>query len=298
MLSMPTMDSDHVMLPVIRELTRNVSNSANTRHVSVFAIERLRELTGFRVSGILLAIGVIVFSCCRGNARRVRAWAGDPFGRARPGLVSRNLPKEFCGRIVSGCHPTHTYGRPEMRVFSMKMAPPRNPVHGRRAVVVLSDFAVRSDDLGRAIEGEAGRRSSSGAVGKRATPYVALQGRPVMTPDPMQEKADRETDGCLAPWSGQRRERTRHYYTVALSDVVHSFVATSEDGRFSAAVHSAASWPPHSPYYSARLLLERHGARAIVHAAKELADCQASGDGDGYAEWGEIADAIEDLQEH
>jgi len=46
------------------------------------------------------------------------------------------------------------------------------------------------------------------------------------------------------------------------------------------------------------LLLERHGARAVVHVAKELADCQASGDGDGYAEWGEIADAIEDLQEH
>ena len=121
-----------------------------------------------------------------------------------------------------------------------------------------------------------------------------------MTPDPMQEKADRETDGCLAPWSGQRGERTRHY-TVALSDVVHRFVA-SEDGRFSAAVHGAASWPPHSsphsPCYSARVLLERHGARATVYAAKELADCQASGDGDGYAEWGEIADAIEDIQEH
>jgi len=90
-----------------------------------------------------------------------------------------------------------------------------------------------------------------------------------MTPDPMQEKADRETDGCLAPWSGQRGERTRHY-TVALSDVVHRFVA-SEDRRFSAAVHGAASWPPHSPYYSVRLLLERHGARATVYAAKELA---------------------------
>src|SRR5271166_5049992 len=62
---MPTMDSDHVMLPVIRELTRNVSNSANTRHVSVFAIERFRELTGLLVSGILLAIGIILFTCHR-----------------------------------------------------------------------------------------------------------------------------------------------------------------------------------------------------------------------------------------
>lgn len=147
-------------------------------------------------------------------------------------------------------------------------------------------------------DGDRGRKwGVPGAISKGAVPHVVLQGRPVMMPGPMQEKADREKESCLAPGSGPRRARTRHY-TVALSDVVHRFVA-SEDGRPpAAAVHGEASYPPHSPHCSARLLLERHGARAVVHAAKELADCQACGDGDGYAEWGEIADAIEYLQGH
>jgi hypothetical protein len=103
-----------------------------------------------------------------------------------------------------------------------------------------------------------------------------------------------EPGGAPVLWSVHRRTRTRHY-TVEISDVVHRFVARG-DSHLPVTPHSEAAYPPFSPYHAAQLLLERHGERAGVYVAKELADCQASGDGEGYAEWGEISDAIEDVQ--
>lgn len=104
----------------------------------------------------------------------------------------------------------------------------------------------------------------------------------------------RDKGGVSAVWTEHRRARTRHY-SVEISDVVHRFVASSDD-HLRVTAHGPTSYPPFSPHHTAQLLLERHGGRAVVHVAKELADCQAAGDGDGYFEWGEIADAIEDIQ--
>ena len=53
---------------------------------------------------------------------------------------------------------------------------------------------------------------------------------------------------------------------------------------------------PDSPYWSAELLIMRHGDDAIDCAEKEMNDCQASGDGDCYLAWGRICDAIVELQ--
>ncbi len=82
---------------------------------------------------------------------------------------------------------------------------------------------------------------------------------------------------------------------MALSDVVRRFVV-SKEAHHPVTPHNETSYPSYNPYHAAQLLLERHGERAVAYAAKELADCQASGDGDGYAEWGEISDAVEAVQ--
>ncbi len=150
------------------------------------------------------------------------------------------------------------------------------------------------------LEREGSRRSSSRPCGDElgsgenvttdATSDLELEGRT----EEGGSREPREKGGALVLWGGHRRPRTRHY-TVELSDVVHRFVA-SRDDHPRVTAHSEATYPPYSPHCAAQVLLERHGERAVVYAAKELADCQASGDGDGYAEWGEISDAIEELQ--
>src|SRR5208283_3998130 len=146
----------------------------------------------------------------------------------------------------------------------------------------------------RAVRRVSGSATTSSAPAPRRWPH---SGRPTL-PRPRHEYAVRGSRGGVARRCTHHREDVERRAHIVGGDVASTEAVHDVAHGASAAVHSAASWPPHSPYYSARLLLERHGARAVVHVAKELADCQASGDGDGYAEWGEIADAIEDLQEH
>jgi hypothetical protein len=53
---------------------------------------------------------------------------------------------------------------------------------------------------------------------------------------------------------------------------------------------------PDSPYATASLLIRQHGDKAADVAEAEMDALQASGDGDAYAIWGNIYDAIDELQ--
>ncbi len=70
-------------------------------------------------------------------------------------------------------------------------------------------------------------------------------------------------------------------------------VAASKLGVVASKTHHR----PDSPYWSAELLITRHGDDAIGCAEKEMNDYQTSGDGDSYLAWGRIYDAIVELRE-
>lgn len=53
---------------------------------------------------------------------------------------------------------------------------------------------------------------------------------------------------------------------------------------------------PDDPYGTAERLIARHGNGAAGRAMQEMNDCQASGDGDRYRDWGTIYDTIAELQ--
>jgi hypothetical protein len=60
---------------------------------------------------------------------------------------------------------------------------------------------------------------------------------------------------------------------------------------------SKMQYRPDNPYATAERLIAQHGNSAAGRAMQEMNDCQASGDGDCYRDWGRIYDAVAELQE-
>jgi hypothetical protein len=59
---------------------------------------------------------------------------------------------------------------------------------------------------------------------------------------------------------------------------------------------SKMQYRPDNPYAIAERLIAQHGNGAADRAMREMNDCQASGDGDCYRDWGTIYDAVAELQ--
>lgn len=82
-----------------------------------------------------------------------------------------------------------------------------------------------------------------------------------------------------------------------LSRTTPTAIADGFKANNSRVMPSNAHHRPESPYFTAELFIAQYGDSAITHAEKEMNDCQASGDGDGYMAWGWISDAITELQD-
>jgi hypothetical protein len=74
---------------------------------------------------------------------------------------------------------------------------------------------------------------------------------------------------------------------AASRDATYPFYDTEKPSR---------DYEPQSPYATAMRLITEHGAKAEDYAAAEMANWQAVGDGDSYANWGEIYDAVAKLR--